>query len=116
MTNASTQTIPVGLPIDPEDVERSQTLFYLLTLFLTIKSKAFKKIKSCRNKNGFEAWRLLLEEYEPRTRGRQGAILDALLVATFPLARADWPSWRLGNESSPTTRTKPPTRSPRASR
>ena len=72
------------MPIDPEAVERSQTLFYLLTLFLTVKSKAFKKIKSCRNKNGFEAWHLLLEEYEPRTRGRQGAILDALLVATFP--------------------------------
>ena len=38
---ASTQTGPAGSPIFPEDLDRSQSLFFL---FLMIKSKASKKI------------------------------------------------------------------------
>ena len=79
-----------------EDLKRSRTLFYMLTLFTSIRSKAFKKLKNVKMDNGFEAWRQVISEYEPRTRGRHGVMLDNILTVSFPSGAALLPkleSW-----------------------
>eukprot|EP00959_Pyramimonas_sp_CCMP1952_P198277 4147443-Pyramimonas_sp.AAC.1 len=66
------------------DEKRSRMLFhYLLTVSMAMKSRGFKLIKNTKSSNGFEAWRQLIMEYEPRVRGRQGALLNQLLNTTF---------------------------------
>ena len=42
---------------------------------MQLKSKGFNMIKNINEANGFEAWRQLAMEYEPRVRGRQEALL-----------------------------------------
>eukprot|EP00959_Pyramimonas_sp_CCMP1952_P233944 4888780-Pyramimonas_sp.AAC.1 len=65
------------------DEKRSIMLFFLLTVSMTMESRGFKLIKNTKSSNGFEAWRQLIMEYEPRVRGRQGALLNHALNTTF---------------------------------
>eukprot|EP00959_Pyramimonas_sp_CCMP1952_P263867 5518073-Pyramimonas_sp.AAC.1 len=65
------------------DEKRSRMLFYLLAVSMTMKSRGFKLIENTKSSSGFEAWRQLIMECEPRVRGRQGALLNQLLNATF---------------------------------
>eukprot|EP00959_Pyramimonas_sp_CCMP1952_P368954 7728065-Pyramimonas_sp.AAC.1 len=48
------------------DQKRSRGLFLLLTAGVMMGSRGFKLIKNARSSNGFDAWRQLIMEYEPR--------------------------------------------------
>ena len=50
-------------------------------LSLQMKNEALTKVKNVENQSGLEAWRQLVEEYEPHTRGRRRHALVQLLRA-----------------------------------
>ena len=50
-------------------------------LSLQMKNEALTKVKNVENQSGLEAWRQLVEEYEPHIRGRRRHALVQLLRA-----------------------------------
>ena len=52
-----------------------------LALSLQVRNEALSKVRNVEMNNGLEAWRRLVEEYEPSSRGRQMHALNQLLRA-----------------------------------
>eukprot|EP00971_Amphidinium_carterae_P021197 418469-Amphidinium_carterae.2 len=69
---------PVGPPGDPARQGRSHSLYAVLASLVT--GKALDIVKSQRDiRNGFEAWRRIVHEYEPPNNTRRLALLTELL-------------------------------------
>ena len=74
----ATRPITVNPEADAGGFERGRVLFALLVSLLP-KGKCLTLARSVRDRNGWELWRLLCGEYEPRTAARGFALLGNLM-------------------------------------
>ena len=63
----------------PRTIDKSKKLYSILTSYT--KGRPLRTIKQVQDENGFEAWRLLLEEHLPHTRTRRYTVQDDLKVS-----------------------------------
>ena len=74
-------SVPVDIStMDGPQVVRARQLYSILVG--SLKGKPLRILKGVSNRNGFEAWRQLLAQYQPRTRARSISLLSALM--NFP--------------------------------
>ena len=66
--------------MDPGQQERSKQLYSIL--IGSLRGRPLRILKGVAGRNGFEAWRQLLSQYQPRTRARSISMLSALM--NFP--------------------------------
>ena len=65
----SNTTVPIDLStMDTAQAQRSRQLYS--KLIGSLRGKPMRILKGVANRNGFEAWRQLLAQYQPRTRAR----------------------------------------------
>ncbi len=77
----SNTATPIDLStMDTAQQERSKQLYSILIGLLH--GKPLRILKGVSGRSGFEAWRQLLAQYQPRTRARSISILSALM--NFP--------------------------------
>ena len=69
----------------PRTIDKSKKLYSILTSFT--KGRPLRTIKQVQDENGFEAWRLLLEEHLPHTRARSLQLLSNLIHTKFDSKR-----------------------------
>lgn len=70
----------------------ARTIWYMLTLLLTDKAEDF--LDNVEKGNGLEAWRRLVTEFAPKTKGRYQAMLTEILNTHFTQAiHAELESW-----------------------
>ena len=62
-------------------IDKSKKLYSILTSYT--KGRPLRTIKQVQDENGFEAWRLLLEEHLPHTRARSLQLLSNLIHTKF---------------------------------
>ena len=78
----SNTATPVDIStMDGPQVSRARQLYSIL--IGSLKGKPLRILKGVSNRNGFEAWRQLLAQYQPRTRARSISLLSALM--NFPV-------------------------------
>ena len=94
MEEAEQRAEPVEVRAEDDDnIRRSRTLYAMLATHTT--GRALRIIQGTVGRNGFEAWRLLSEEFAPKVVQRRLASLNVLLrpkinVATLRDDLADW--------------------------
>ena len=72
---------PVDMSVmDPSQQERSKQLYSIL--IGSLRGRPLRILKGVAGRNGFEKWRQLLSQYQPRTRARSISMLSALM--NFP--------------------------------
>ena len=71
-----------NIHMDPDTRALSAQLYYML--IMVCQEGAQKLLEHAGDTEGGVAWRRLLDEYEPRTAGRQCALLQELLHNGFP--------------------------------
>ena len=82
LLQATIQPAPiVASALTEVDRGRSAQVYY--TLATLVRGKALDVAKKAENGNGYEAWRLLIAEYEPRSKGRWGGMLGQVLTFVF---------------------------------
>lgn len=93
MDAAQIQTDPISLvSMSAEQKEMAEELYYILILLA--ESGALKMLKNCERRNGFEAWRLWTQEWEPKTSQRFAGLLTELLFGKFgPDTMASLQEW-----------------------
>ena len=69
----------------PRTIDKSKKLYSILTSYT--KGRPLRTIKQVQDENGFEAWRLLLEEHLPHTRARSLQLLSNLIHTKFDSKR-----------------------------
>ena len=69
----------------PRTIDKSKKLYSILASYTT--GRPLRTIKQVQDENGFEAWRLLLEEHLPRTRARSLQLLSNLIHTKFDSKR-----------------------------
>ena len=74
-----------NIHMDPDKRALSAQLYFLL--IMVCQKGAQKLLEHAGDSEGGVAWRRLLDEYEPRTAGRQCALLQELLHHGFPVTR-----------------------------
>ncbi len=78
----SNTTVPIDLStMDTAQAQRSRQLYSIL--IGSLRGKPMRILKGVANRNGFEARRQLLAQYQPRTRARSISLLSALM--NFPI-------------------------------
>eukprot|EP00971_Amphidinium_carterae_P307119 6103587-Amphidinium_carterae.1 len=82
MTRSEGVAIPItdGSLSDPER-QRSSTLYYLLAMLL--EGRAQTMLTNTPTGQGYELWRRLVREYEPRTGSRSASLLVQILSFAF---------------------------------
>ncbi len=74
------------MPIDPAqssaEVQELGRLLYL-AMAQTLKNKPLDIVKAVAKSNGFKAYSLLVEEYEPKSKNRTLALLQGIMAPTF---------------------------------
>ena len=69
----------------PRTIDKSKKLYSILTGYT--QGRPLRTIKQVQDENGFEAWRLLLEEHLPHTRARSLQLLSNLIHTKFDSKR-----------------------------
>jgi hypothetical protein len=77
LTAAGASAIPIGLASDAGELKLQNTLFYLLATLMT--GRGLVEIKQVVGNNELEAWRRISARFEPKSRNRQLALLDAAM-------------------------------------
>ena len=65
----------------PETMELGRTLY--LVLAQSLKGRPLDMLKSASKSNGFEAYRILVAEYEPKTKNQRLGMLQSIMSPTF---------------------------------
>ena len=67
--------------VSPEVVRLARTMYHILVS--TVTGKALMVVRKAERSNGLAAWKLLCEEYEPRSSSRLTAVLCGLLSPSW---------------------------------
>jgi hypothetical protein len=70
---------PIASPQDPAILHRSRTLYAIMASLF--EGKALAVLKSVKQRNGYEAWRQIIDICEPKNKGRNLALLMAVTQA-----------------------------------
>ena len=89
---AEKKTVAIDYNIDLSEPEKETAviLYGVLVSHVEANSSAYGLLRKTPNKNGFEAWRILVQEYQPRTWNKHHEWLRALNSPTFPKREADF--------------------------
>ena len=71
----------VNAVLSPRSVDLSSQLYFILVMMS--RGKALDKISTVDAGDGFEAWRVYAEDYDPRIRTRRVGLLVQILTAKF---------------------------------
>ena len=88
MEHAETQTTEIlNSSMKAEDIPHSSTLFYVLSLLT--EGEPFDIVRNTRVHHGLEAWRCVVQRWEPRVPARFRGMLQAVLFPRWDLPGID---------------------------
>ena len=88
MEHAETQTTEIlNSSMKAEDIPHSSTLFYVLSLLT--EGEPFDIVRNTRVHHGLEAWRCVVQRWEPRVPARFRGMLQAVLFPRWDLPGLD---------------------------
>ncbi len=81
MTQAIAENVMCMENMEDDAKRKSQQSFYVLAMALKGKARNIARNKSqVPEGNGFQLWKILMQEYEPQVEGRHQSMLMALLA------------------------------------
>ena len=81
MTQAIAENVMSMDAMEDEAKRKSQQLYYILAMALKGKGRKIARTKQqVPEGNGFQLWKVLMQEYEPQVEGRHQSMLTVLLA------------------------------------